>query len=155
MRVDICRRSDVAVTEPFLDLFHRYAVCEHQRRAGVFQIVKAYLPQSKLFQETSERFRDPVRLKQLPHFVHKNVSAIFIVVAVAADALVPRLLLLQRHMSILELRRRAGITTSALTKMGKYGPVSIEMLVKICIVLDCTSGEIVTFTPEEETESSR
>ena len=96
-------RSDVAVTEPFLYLLHRYAVGEHQRRAGVAQVVKTYLPQPVLFQKPPERFGDPVRFKKFSHFVHENVSVVFIVVAVAADALVHRLLLFQCHEPFLEL----------------------------------------------------
>ena len=64
-------------------------------------------------------------------------------------------LLIDKDMSRSELRRRAGITTNALTKMGKCGPVSIEVLAKICRVLDCTPGEIVTFLPDDEPQSSR
>ena len=41
--INVARCAYIAVTEPFLYLLHRYAVGEHQRRAGVPQIVKADL----------------------------------------------------------------------------------------------------------------
>ena len=112
VRVNIRRRSNVGMPEPFLDLLHRHAVGEHQRRAGVPQIVKADLPQSVLLQEPPERFGDPVRFKELSHLIHENVSVVFVIVAVAADALVYRLLFLQSHEPFLELTdKRHGAKT--------------------------------------------
>ena len=35
MAVDICRGADVAVTEPFLNLFHGHVVCQQQRSAAM------------------------------------------------------------------------------------------------------------------------
>ena len=45
-----CSR-EVAVTEPFLDLFHRDAVGEQQRRAAMPEIVETDMPQPILVQQ--------------------------------------------------------------------------------------------------------
>ena len=44
-------------------------------------------------------------------------------------------LLVDKKMTRTELRKQAGITTNALTNMGRKRPVSIEVLAKICTVL--------------------
>ena len=66
VRVNIRRRSDVGVPEPFLDLLHRYAVGEHQRRAGVAQIVKAYRSQPVLLQKPPKRLDGTFWFKEFP-----------------------------------------------------------------------------------------
>ena len=48
------------------------------------------------------------------------------------------------------LRREAGITSNAMAKMGKDQPVSVEVLAKICRVLDCTVDDIIEIFPDEE-----
>ena len=40
-----------------------------------------------------------------------------------------------------------------MAKMGKDLPVSVEVLAKICRVLDCTIDDIVEILPDAETES--
>ncbi len=44
-----------------------------------------------------------------------------------------------------ELRERAGISTVTLAKLGKEQVVSVEVLMKICKVLDCNINEICEF----------
>jgi DNA (cytosine-5)-methyltransferase 1 len=58
-------------------------------------------------------------------------------------------LLIDKKMSRSELRKRAGITTNAMTKIGQKGPVSIAVLAKICVVLGCTFNDIIEFEPDE------
>lgn len=58
-------------------------------------------------------------------------------------------LLIDKSMSRSELRRLAGISTNALAKMGKNESVSVEVLGKVCKVLDCNVGDIMDFVPEE------
>ena len=56
------------------------------------------------------------------------------------------------------LRREAGITSNAMAKLGKDQPVNIEVLAKICRVLDCTIDDIMEIIPEtsiQNSESSR
>lgn len=48
------------------------------------------------------------------------------------------------------LRREAGITSNAMANMGKDQPVNVEMLAKICRVLDCTIDDIMEIVPEKK-----
>jgi hypothetical protein len=42
-----------------------------------------------------------------------------------------------------DLMAKTGITSSTIAKMGKNKAVSMEILGKICIALDCSIGDIV------------
>ena len=52
-------------------------------------------------------------------------------------------LMIDKNINKTSLRREAGITSNAMAKMGKDMPVSVEVLAKICRVLDCTLDDIV------------
>lgn len=52
-------------------------------------------------------------------------------------------LLIDREMSKSALRETAGIAASTLSRMNKNEYVSLEVLVKICIALDCDLGDVV------------
>lgn len=47
-----------------------------------------------------------------------------------------------------QLREQAGITSNAMAKISKDEPVSIEVLEKICGVLECNIEDIVEIIPE-------
>lgn len=57
-------------------------------------------------------------------------------------------LLIDRDMNKTELRKAAGISTSALAKLGKNENVNTEVLVKICNVLKCDISEVIELTEE-------
>ena len=44
-----------------------------------------------------------------------------------------------------ELREKAGISTSTVVKMGHNEPVSIELIGRICLALDCNAGDVIEF----------
>ncbi len=44
-----------------------------------------------------------------------------------------------------ELREKAGISTVTLAKLGKDQTVTMEVLMKICKVLDCNISDICEF----------
>ena len=48
------------------------------------------------------------------------------------------------------LRREAGITSNAMAKLGKDQPVNVEVLAKICRVLNCTVDDIMEILPDED-----
>ena len=48
------------------------------------------------------------------------------------------------------LRQEAGITSNAMANMGKDQPVNIEVLAKICRVLDCSIDDIVDLIQRRE-----
>ena len=53
------------------------------------------------------------------------------------------ILLINRHMSRTELRIKAGLSTSALAKIGKNDYVSLKIIEKICNTLDCDISDVV------------
>ena len=57
-------------------------------------------------------------------------------------------LLIDKDMKKKELCAKAGISSSSLTKMGKNGHVTTEILFKICCALDCTIDDIVEIIPD-------
>lgn len=52
-------------------------------------------------------------------------------------------LLIDKHMSRTELRVKAGLTTSALAQLGKNEHVSLKVIEKICVALDCDISDVV------------
>ena len=58
-------------------------------------------------------------------------------------------LLIDKDMKKKELCAKAGISPSSLTKMGKYGHVTTEVLARICTVLECGVDDIMDILPGE------
>ena len=54
-------------------------------------------------------------------------------------------LLIDINMSKTQLIKAAKISTNAMAKLGKNEDVRVEVLVKICGVLDCTMDDIMDF----------
>lgn len=54
-------------------------------------------------------------------------------------------LLIDRKMKKYQLRELACISSNSIAKMGKNETVSLEVLMKICEVLDCDIGDICSF----------
>ena len=52
-------------------------------------------------------------------------------------------LMIDKKINKTQLREQAGITSNAMAKISKDEPVSIEVLEKICGVLNCTLDDIV------------
>lgn len=52
-------------------------------------------------------------------------------------------LLIDKNMKKKDLRLAAGISTTALAKLGKNEHVSTEILTKICAALDCDFSDII------------
>ena len=61
-------------------------------------------------------------------------------------------LMIDKKINKTTLRREAGITSNAMAKMGKDQPVSVEVLAKICRVLDCTADDVIEFLPDDARE---
>ncbi len=59
-------------------------------------------------------------------------------------------LMIDKKINKTTLRKKAGITSNAMTNMGKDQPVNVEVLAKICRVLDCTIDDIVEILPDSE-----
>jgi DNA-binding Xre family transcriptional regulator len=56
-------------------------------------------------------------------------------------------LLIDKDMKKKDLCEKAGISSSSVTKMGKNGHVTTEVLLKICTALDCGINDIVEIVP--------
>ena len=54
-------------------------------------------------------------------------------------------LLIDKNMSKTQLIKAAKISTNAMAKLGKNEDVRVEVLVKICGVLDCTMDDSMDF----------
>ena len=59
-------------------------------------------------------------------------------------------LLIDKNMNKTDLRLAAGITTTALAKLGKNENVNTEILAKICKVLECGVDDVMEFIPDNE-----
>lgn len=54
-------------------------------------------------------------------------------------------ILIDKKIKKIELMKAANIGTTTLAKLSKDQPVSMAVLLKICMVLDCNIGDIVDF----------
>ena len=52
-------------------------------------------------------------------------------------------LLIDKDIKKKDLCAKAGVSPATITKMGKNGHVTTEVLVKICTALDCTIDDIM------------
>lgn len=59
-------------------------------------------------------------------------------------------LMIDKKINKTQLREKAGITSNAMAKISKEEPVSIEVLEKICGVLDCKIEDIVEVIDNSE-----
>ncbi len=64
-------------------------------------------------------------------------------------------ILIDREMSKSDLRRMTGMSSTTMAKLGKSEMVSMELLKKICEVLECNIGDIMDFLPEKETSKQQ
>ena len=59
-------------------------------------------------------------------------------------------LLIDKNMNKTDLRLAAGITTTALAKLGRNENVNTEVLAKICKTLDCKIEDIMEMVDIED-----
>ncbi len=64
-------------------------------------------------------------------------------------------LMIDKNINKTSLRCEAGITSNAMAKMGKDQPVNVEVLAKVCRVLDCTIDDIVEILPDDNFADSK
>lgn len=57
-------------------------------------------------------------------------------------------LLIDKDMKKKDLCAKAGISSASVTKMGKGGHVTTEVLLKICSALDCRIEDIMELIPD-------
>ncbi len=54
-------------------------------------------------------------------------------------------LLIDRKMQKKDLAEALSISSATIAKMGKGDPVSLDVLERICIYLDCNIGDVMSF----------
>lgn len=59
-------------------------------------------------------------------------------------------LLLDKNMKKVEMKDLSGISNSTLAKLGKNEYVSMECVERICRVLRCDVGDVMTFDIDEK-----
>ena len=59
-------------------------------------------------------------------------------------------MLIDKDMKKKDLCAKAGISTASVTKMGRNGHVSTEILLKICTALDCQIENIMEIVPDDK-----
>lgn len=57
-------------------------------------------------------------------------------------------LLIDKDMKKKDLCVKAGISSASVTKLGRNGHVTTEILLKICNALNCTVDEIMDIEPD-------
>ena len=55
------------------------------------------------------------------------------------------IMLIEKNMTKTDLRKKAGISTNALAKLGRNESVPLETLEKICKALDCKLEDILEY----------
>ncbi len=61
-------------------------------------------------------------------------------------------LLIDKEMKKEDLRLRAGITTTAMAKLGRNETVHMDILLKICNVLNCGLDDILEIVNEDKND---
>ncbi|WP_368390296.1 helix-turn-helix domain-containing protein [Thomasclavelia ramosa] len=59
-------------------------------------------------------------------------------------------ILIDKEMKKKDLQAAAGISWASVTKLSKGENVSMEVLIKVCKVLECNIGDIMDLIPVEE-----
>ncbi|MBQ3228371.1 MAG: helix-turn-helix transcriptional regulator [Clostridia bacterium] len=64
-------------------------------------------------------------------------------------------LLIDRDMKKKDLASLAGISSFTISKMSAGNNVTVEVLGKICVALNCTLDDIVEFIPDDAEEGEK
>ena len=64
-------------------------------------------------------------------------------------------LLIDKGMTKTQMRLQADISTTTLAKLGKNETVSMDILLKICKLLDCNVGDIMDVINEEASNGNK
>lgn len=64
-------------------------------------------------------------------------------------------LLIDKGMTKTQMRLKADISTTTLAKLGKNETVSMEVLLRICKVLDCNVGDIMDVINEKADDGDK
>ena len=59
-------------------------------------------------------------------------------------------LLIDNHMIKKDLKEKAELSTATMAKLGKNESVSLDVLVRICKVLNCEIGDVVEIVEDKK-----
>ena len=59
-------------------------------------------------------------------------------------------LLIDNHMKKKDLKEKAELSTASMAQLGKNESVSLDVLVRICKVLNCEIGDVVEIVKDKE-----
>ena len=59
-------------------------------------------------------------------------------------------LLIDKKMKKQELCELAGVSASTIGKMGRGEPVSVEMVERVCLALECTPNDVLEFYRDDK-----
>lgn len=59
-------------------------------------------------------------------------------------------LLIDKDMKKKDLCEQAGISSASVTKLGRNGHVTTEILLKICTALNCQIEDVMEIVPEDK-----
>ena len=62
-------------------------------------------------------------------------------------------LLVERDMKKTEFAKKAGISSASIAKLGKGANVTTDVLLKICVALNCDIADIVEVIPDGTDEN--
>lgn len=63
-------------------------------------------------------------------------------------------LMIDKNINKTRLRQEAGVSSNAMSKLGRNETVRVDVLVKICSRLGCTLDDIMEIIPDEPGESN-
>ena len=64
-------------------------------------------------------------------------------------------ILIDKNLQKKDLTEELNISSATIAKMGKGEQVSMDVLERICIYLDCNIGDIMSFEKEENNNGSK
>jgi len=59
-------------------------------------------------------------------------------------------ILIDKDMKKKDLQKASGVSWASITKLSKGETVSMDILIKICKVLECDIGDIMQLVPDED-----
>jgi len=62
-------------------------------------------------------------------------------------------IMIDKDMKKQDLQKTAGVSWGVITKLSKGETVSMDVLIKICKVLDCDIGEVMELLPDDSREA--
>lgn len=64
-------------------------------------------------------------------------------------------MLIDKNMKKSDLKDRAGISAASIAKLGKGDNITTDVLLKICVSLNCDITDIMELVPDEKTNCSK